>query len=394
MLYKLSKWTISTISISFILFVLSSITIFQNKFFVKNLLTQLKYGSLFEDPFGWDKHKYGFQEDKDKALFYYKKGYLALVEKSLDVYDVSMSSPYTSKKLNPHIRWETYSKSAVLEYILLFFRDLTFACDLEKFQSFYKKWSLQEDLSSISMESHFAHYQLTKEKIHELKEWLFSLDKKYFYLAMQKKPDLWAVLSLREDIMYAICQPKQGAHLWYTAVEYVRYRTEKNIYNNLSKGVSKDQEQVILPKYFALQVQDSLEKDILYHKFLKVFYNKSLQTTTNVDWHIKSAQDILNVMADEDVFNSYLESILIRCKTSSIYFCKVLYKRLFEWDKKNVENNFHYVYTLAELAYQSKQYTIAQKFFRQLATSPLSERDNSRYMIVKKRLYILSLFLE
>ncbi len=365
---------------------------YANRFTIYHSFQKTFTGPLYDDMHTWEEGQYGFTENVRKAFEYYMDGLQHLAEKAYEAYELEvpnrlLKSNITSKSFQGS-SWQNHLEAPVLEQTLLFLHEIRKFCkEIRVEKNISEKWESDKFISDKPKRYSKKLQYISQKDAFELKKWLLKKDKNQFYLAMQKKPDVWPILSIREDIMISTCEPLRAVTLWYQAIEYIEYKIEKLIYTHSVNGKSAEVDRENL----LTDVENALRENVQYHKYLKVFYTRSLKVTSDIDWKVKETGNAFKITNDLDILKEYIRYLLLKCRVSGKMECGRIYKVLFSLKHKDLLFNSDYIYALAEIAFRSGsslrakqiiQRSLKQKIYR----DSVSERE------ARRLLYVIQLF--
>ena len=384
----------SRIKIRYILFtiavigIISSIFIF--RFELRYLIDLQIFGSQFNNPDSWQKKvPYGFDENKEEALNYYKKALYEIAERALDLYDKDAIINYKKPNSNT-TNWQSSLSGPVLVSVITFFRDVGYYCSANQGDHpLYRKWRLKIDPLMYSVKDHLKKYDLDSAVISKHQDWLLQLDHKYLEPATQKKPDLRAALSLREDIILATCQLTNILNIWYQAAEYARYKVEKGVYQRL---IAQNPNKQILQEYLQIQADKQLLYDTNYHELSKEFYYRADKLIPMLNWKLSESYKLIKTVKSKKLRRLYYQNLLDKARISGIKERKQMYDKLLHLKVVNFDSDFDYLYTLAELAYYARDYMRSKKIFTRLLDDQMTN-DRAKVNSIEKRLFEIRLLL-
>ena len=340
--------------------------IYSLRYSIYNFFLYLSTGPIYDDPSTWSKGLYGFSEDKKKAKEFLKEGLEKLVEKSLEVYSLDSDSErnFLRSKLPLNISWQNHIKPSYLEPTLTVLQQIKLFCKPVRSDSdIYQEW--QQNTKLDSYEAYNSKTMIPEEKVTELRKWLRTLDQKYFYISMQKKPDSYSLVTLRDDIFQSLCEPMYSIQIWHKALDYIEYKTEKETFAiySISSGDSANQIRIDA-NLLDLKTKEKLTENSEYIKFSNEFFHRSFFSAKDIDWRIKAAWKSFLVNQDNKSLNKYCEIMLNKCRISGIAECKLIYDSLYKLKFKGVESNPTYLYALAETSFRLRNYTRANTILR------------------------------
>ena len=333
----------------------------------------LNIGPIYTDHSTWPKGPYGFEENLSQSTDIYKRGLKKLIEKAIRLYSVNEGNhKLLTHKILENIKWQNHVNPVFLEATLTLIRDMRLLCKKPRIKDIkYSEWSKNQSLEVLQKNRKYP--KISSSVIEELRRWIMLLDKSYYELSMEKKPDHYAVITLREDILQASCMPLRVIGVWYKAINYLEYLAEKNTY---IKGMPAD----ILEN----KTRQNLENDKHYEKILHQFFLRSFPSTNEVNSKIKLSWKNFLIQQDMKSLNNYCEAMLDRCRVSGPDDCRIVYHSLYKLKFKNVNSNPVYLYSLAEAAFRSKEYNIAENLIKDVLTlkkiDPLYKKQAERLM--------------
>ena len=344
-------------------FILVAFFTYRSRYSIYNFFTYLSVGAMYDDPSTWSDSPYGFIEDKEKAKELLKDGLVKLVEKSLDTYSIKEQGRFLHNKLHLNLSWQNHIQAQYLESTLTLLQQIRLFCKPVRSESdIYEEWQ-----SKTRLDSHESHKSngsktiITSNDAAELRKWLRKLDQKYFYTAMQKKPNSYSVVRLRDDIFQSLCEPMYSIQIWYKALNYIEYKTEKEAFSIYSRSSSADSNIIkIDPNLLELKTKARLAKNSEYIKFSNEFFHRSFFSVRNIDWKIKEAWRNFLQNQNNESLNEYCEIMLSKCRISGIAECRLIYDSLYKLKFKGIESNPAYLYALGETAFRSRNYNRAE----------------------------------
>ena len=329
--------------------IISAGYIFQVKFSIYNFFYYLVVGPIFDDPTTWRNEEYGFEENKKKAIQYYVEGLKELAEEAEDIYGKKLNQSPLRESIDPNTSWQNHLNPAHLETTLTLLKEVKLFCgELKNEGSFYDDWKkerLLENRQYEESEEKKLVYVMTYDRVEETRKFLTDLNNDYFYIATQKKPDIYSVITIREDILQATCQPLHAISIWHKALSYQEFKAAKRFY---TKSIDPD----LLDE----KVKLYLTQNNQYLKLLKAFFDRSLHVTSNLDWKVRESWRSFKITNTQESLKEYLESMLQKCRFSGIDECRLIYNSLYRLRITNINTNPSYLYALAYIAFRSHKY--------------------------------------
>ena len=394
MKYILHLWENIYIRATFLLslFLLLFSWFYSHRFTIYHSFQKTFNGPLYDDIHSWGEGQYGFTENVAKSFEYYINGLQHLAEKAYESYELEvpsrlLKSNITSKSFQGS-SWQNHLEVPVLEQTLLFLDELRKFCkEIKVEKNASEKWKSDKFISDKPKRYSKKLQYISQKDALELQKWLLKKDRDQFYLAMQKKPDVWPILSIREDIMISTCEPLKAVTLWHQAIEYIEYKIEKLIHANSgnAKLVEVDRQKLLT------NVESALRKNVQYHKYLKVFYTRSLKVTSDIDWKVKETGNAFQITNDLDILKEYIRYLLLKCRVSGTMECGRIYKVLFSLKHKDLLFNSDYIYALAETAFRSGFYLKARQIIERSLKQKIY-RDSVSRREARRLLYVIQLF--
>ena len=331
--------------------------IYNARYKIYNIIRNLRVGPMYGEITTWSKKPYGFEENLKKAMDFYKRGLEELVEKAIDIYSIEEGDhKLIISNVSSEIGWQNHVNPLFLEATLTMLKDIKRLCKMPRVEiSKYQEWSHNKDLN-LKIYGRSKKYNVIKDtEASKLRKWIMLLDKNYFYFAMQKKPDHYAAITLRQDIFQVSCQPLRTISLWYKPIDYLEYKAEQQ---NYVKGIR--------PDVLELRAKQSLKRNKKYAKMLNQFFQTFFPSTHQIDTKIKLSWKNLLTQQTMDSLNHYCKSMLERCRVSGPRDCRIVYNSLYKLKFRGVNSNPTYLYTLAEVAFRSKAYQLSQKLLNEI----------------------------
>ena len=369
--------------------------VYQFRFYIFNWASNIIEGPQFDNIATWDQELYGFTENPVKAKSHFKNGLQELVHKSFKAYNKDVPNKFFLIVNKPNVSWQNYISPEALEVVLSFLHEVQGSCgNAIKTSSFHDDW-VEEELEHITIEQkeyqHEKYIVTSPEIAQKYYSWLLNLDSEYFVSSLQKKPDYWPSLTIRNAILEATCKPLVVDQTWHKALEYVEYKTEAFVFTNL---ISKHTE--LTPLDHILATEDALKKDLLYHKILKVFYSRALLVSKSSQWRMLSLAKAYDISKDIDILNSYIKAAVEQCQVTSIEKCTAIYKNLISIKNEDILLTPSYIYALAETSFRARLYSksyehlyfgIQQNIFK----DPIDIKNIERLLILNHLVHGVSL---
>ena len=326
------------------------------RFNLFNFVTTIIKGVQYNNIATWKQDTpYGFTEDEKKAVDLFEDGLENLAEKAHDIYKIDEPDKIILGLAKTNLSWQNYLDLNSLELVLsLLYEIHTFCGDVKSIEDFHSEWKNEENENINSLKNNYQKERIridSKKMAQKYRLWILDNDFKYFHHALQKKPDLWGALTIRTSILDATCLPVKTTQIWNDAVNYIEYKTEKFVFENL---IQRRKEARISDAF--LLVEDALRQDVYYHKILKVFFERTLPLAPIPEWKMRSLAKAFDRTKDIDILNNYIKAALEQCQIDSVESCTAIYNNLFSLESADILNNSNYIYTLAEVAYRAKLY--------------------------------------
>ena len=342
----------------FLLLAGAFVLIYEARYKIYNWVQYIRVGPIYEDPTTWPKGSYGFREDAKKSVEIYQDGLEKLIEKAVEVYSTDSKGKPLVSNVSPYVSWQNHLNPKFLEFVLSLMRDVgSFCKDIPTEGNKYQKWDQNASLNPRKKAGSEGVEELpvNADNAHVLREWLSSLDRDHFFISMQKKPDHYSVISLREYIFQASCKPLHVIGLWYKPIDYLEYKAEQEAY---TPGIGRD----VLER----KAKQNLKNNEHYTKFLRQFFRRSFPSVGSTDTRIKLSWKNFLVHETMESLDKYLNAMLDRCRVSGVQDCRFIYRSLYKLKFKGVSSNPVYLYTLAEVAFRGKEYALSKSLLNEL----------------------------
>ena len=339
--------------------IISAGYIFQERFSIYNFLYYWVTGPIFDDPTTWKNEEYGFEEDQKRAIQYYTTGLKELAEYAEDIYGKELDRSPLRRNIDPETSWQNHLNPAYLETTLTLLKEVKLFCgELKSEGSFYDDWKREKTLENRRYKKSGQKkqvYTMTRSRVKKAREFLLDLDNDYFYIATQKKPDIYSVISIREDILQATCRPLHVIAIWHKALNYQEFKAEKKFY---TRSIDPD----VLDQKAKLYLTQSNQ----YRKLIKAFFDRSLHVVSNLDWKVQESWRSFKITNNQKSLKKYLDNMLQKCRLSSINECRLIHNSLYRLRITNINMNPNYLYALAETAFRSHKYNTAKSLVGQI----------------------------
>ncbi len=356
--------------------------IVRGRFFILSVYQKATLGQIFNNPVTYDKGPYGFHENEKRAIQLYQKGIEKLANLSIDTYRLDDPDEILSEAGAKEIRqWESSLTDEAIRPIYNLMHDMELFCTPFRTESnLYAQVRQEERLAQRTpLTRHKAKdiikYAVTDKTYVKLANEILLLNSDYFGAALAKKPDYLPALSIQRRIYLAVCKPNKVVHSLQTAIDYLEYKTEKELYEK------RAEQGIVNAENLSVALTDSLKHNALYKELLTEHFRRSYFVTENLDWKEKQAYDLFLLNPKTEYLQLYVKTLLDRSQVSGHDENLLIYRRVKAVMTQEMETDPQYLYTLAETAYRAGLYRESRRhletlFLRLGKSSPVSREAN------------------
>lgn len=277
--------------------------------------------------------------------------------------------------------WQEQLKEESFDAINLLLSDMRFLCEPAFSENNIRtNWQTQKKLQKLHNQKKKRKNSIAKaitfENYESVKKTLLRFDRDYFNVALQKKPNNVAAISIRQNIFSALCLPAKASSFWQQGIDYIEYQTQVEVEKENS-ALQKN------PDEFYFVVQEKLKNNKQYHFFLKELFSLAKHYGGNKNWKLQEGWDAFAFTNDKYYFRAYLETTMKKIKElGQVENCQV-FDHLYSVSYTGIEKEFLYTYTLAESAYrcgkikQAKSiinHILKQKFYQESYQKQMASR--------------------
>ncbi|MES0490808.1 MAG: hypothetical protein ABUK01_12505 [Leptospirales bacterium] len=344
---------VATIIFSFILSI---------KSYIYNVVTFMKVGTIigmeYNNPASYDSGPYGFTEDSEKAHLLLVKGKKEILDEIEDSYQIN-NIPDSFFLLDKSKFHDDYNLNAKVQYALetQFFGDLALLCD-QKFMlenSIINREARENHLNKRTVlpdedDKNKKVQAIEVEEIPGYINFLINIDQIYLYPALQKKPDSMEIIEFRKKVLKAVCRPQMEHQMLMQAIDYIEYKTEKEVYQKLKNNQINDSELLEDNKY------QSLKANKRYRDLLWDHFNLAYNNTKNTNWMQRKSINLYNLNRKPGYLTKHIESLLELSRISSLVDNVKIYNHLSKISPEAVselKNEIIYHYALAETSFRA-----------------------------------------
>lgn len=355
---------------------------------------RLSSGASFDDPYSWSGEPYGFSEDAEAASRLYQNGLYELVELAYDIYNYDIEGDIVPETTDLGENWQKHLEPQSIELVQALVADMRLFCKPPyEAQTARKKWELRKKLEQRHRKQSTSPnpfgFAVTSDNIASLRDQLYEINYNNLKVALEKKPDAYAVLTLHDTVLSGLCHPHRGLETWQSAIAYMEYRQEKSFYYQYFEENVKEKKPVPPPEELAQKAAFALAKDKQYQKYIKILFLKDRAMSENLEARLLRVKANYMLNQDPVYLKEYIRLLLEKSRQSSREQAKAIFETLYQLEFKGYDQNPLYVYALAETAYRSHQFQKARSLVNHIIKEKIYHQ-----VIDYKRAARLSLLVE
>jgi hypothetical protein len=376
----------------FLCMVLFSIS-YQNRIRIYNWVLYLNEGPAFYDYGRFNDTPYGFEEDQDLALFSFKSALNELAEHSLDLYfpekeAKGLSNEHRSLKIS----WERHLSNKGLLAITMFLRDMSFFCkdvrsyetEMDKFER-DKRLKKRYKVSGTKEKTKPFVYALKKGDYSDHRQLLIDLKGTYLERALRRKPDAISVINLVESVDHALCEKFSSIGYWNTALDYLEYRAEGQVYN-----IIKDKNTPLRNELIEYRSWQRLRASKAYSSLLKEYFFRIKQIPGNEFLLLRTSRKFYTLTKEEEFLLGIFENSVKAYRYQKYESNAEVFEKLMKiTENLGLLKKPFFTILLAETAYTAGDMTTIKELLAILKSIPETEK-----IIDRSRIERLSLLVE
>lgn len=381
------KWYVRLIVFLFFA-ILLSVFVYSQKIAIYNFIDHRLHGQLFDVPSTYQKN--GFTENKKMSKRLTNSGFIKLARYAFSLYKEDRPKLLLKKDFSFDVSWSQIMQEKSFTAVDMLLHDMSLFCSSAfSKHSFREQWQTENKLQKLHTQKNKSgkkrplSYAVTYENYEDVKRFLLRLDHDYFGLALQKKPDSVAAVTIRQDIFSALCLPSRSTGFWQNGLQYLEYKNAKSTEENNSQ-LKND------PDRLYTQTQNALAKNSRYRFFLKQFFLSGNRYATDMQWKRQESWDAYAFTHDKYYFRQYLQSTIQQLKTfSKEENCKT-FSSLYKVGYRGIEKEFLYTYALAESAFRCGKINKAKSITNHIIKQKFYKED-FQYRMAKRLAFLIQL---